>query len=435
MAYKCLQFDYNKLPCILKEFVNDVTVCSDTNDVSSEGDPKEVIDEREYYRAFERLLQYRHYGEANQSHSSDNTTSLSGTACAAVNPAPLTMKQNEQLVDFHLNKALSAWVYDHEAHKKYAYYPSNAYPMGSSMEYSFFTRQWLRNVNYPHVKRCYDRSGDFERILSRVDKRLCPCDYLVQFNALERSEYEIETENGSANEHGKNVLCLLEIENELMMKSDFFNRRKEYYQTFNTWFYDHFLDPSSKLYNTLKTKTALKTAGPDEDVFYRHWKCKPRARKQPALASTLLYAANVEKYTSTSDLMKRQRIERMSEIGSRLLFGSRSGGFGRGAGEGGEGGGGERRRRRRRQQPRQQQGVSHGCLKTPQEDSRQEIGTVIGLARCEDYNSCLYSPKLKITSCRHAEEDVTFEQRRCGDEIRTEIRTCKKCGKVRVITN
>lgn len=69
-----------------------------------------------------------------------------------------------------------------------------------------------------------------------------------------------------------------------------------------------------------------------------------------------------------------------------------------------------------------------------------EIGSSDGgdrklLVRCEDYKSFLYSPLLKTTSCRHEDEEVTYEQRRCGDEIHSEIRTCKKCGSVRVTAN
>lgn len=398
MANRLLRLDYEELPRLLKAFVNNISVCAE-EDGTLENGPGKTIDEREYYSAFESLLQYRRYR--------DNDGSINSSVdMSPVCPAPLTKRQHQELIDFHLKRVLSAWVFDHAAHKKYAYYPSNAYPMGSTMEYSFFTRQWIRNVNYPHVRRLYDRSGDFDQILSCVNKDLCPCSYLVQFNVFDQFEYKLENiqNESSENEQGGKVLCLLEIENELMMRSEFFNKRKEYYTVFNMWFYDQFLDPSSDMYNALQTETkavfmthsdydndSAHREGvfgePDKAIFYRHWRCKTRAKKRPTSASITL----VEEQTSPSstNLLKHKRLQQMSEVSSRLLFGQ----------------------------------TTYGPI------LRQL------LVRCEDYTSCLYSPKLKVTSCRHTEEDVTFEQRRCGDEIKTEIRTCKKCGKVKVIAN
>jgi len=369
MANRMLRFDYKELPRLLQEFVKDISVGSDND---SSDDPREFVTEMEYYRAFESLLQYRHYRETCQG---DNTL-----------PSQLTEEQNRELADFHLNKCLSAWVDDHDAHKKYAYYPSSAYPMGSTMEYTFFMRQWVRNVNYPHVRRLYDRSGDFENVLAKVDKDLCPCKYLVEFNVIDNIEYKLD-EDG-------HVLCLISVENELMMRSEFFNKRKEYFQTFNMWLYDRFLNQRATVFE-------LRPDGDSNVSFYRHLRYKVRAKK-PKLESTSLgndsctvdrnsssYSVDSlkKKRPSTVDTQKRKRLQNVREKTSRLLFGST-------------------------------------------EKEKTEL-----LVRLEDYRSRLYSPRLKNTSCQHSEEDITYEQRRCGDEIKTEIRTCKKCGRVKVITN
>lgn len=398
MANKVLRFNYNELPHILKEFVSEVSVVgSDNNDA---GDPTEVVSEQEYYKAFESLLQYRHYGEADRSSESSSTD-------RAVVPTPLTAEQHLELADFHLNRCMSAWITDHAAHKNYAYYPSWAYPMGSTMEYLFFMGPWKRNVNYPHVRRLYDRSGDFANILAQVDMDLCPCKYLIKFNVFEAVEYNLDDNHSSeTEEHGGNVLYLLTIENELMMRSEFFNRKKQYYQTFNMWLYDRFLDPLGDMRESLLAVTKLQPAAVNANnakaSLYRHLKYKVRARKQKSKpiseincqssvdASASPLTPPVKQTPVVSDSPKDIRLRRMEQLNSRLLFGE-------------------------------------PCSS---EGSERQL-----LVRCEDYTSHLYSPRLKITSCHHPEEDVTFEQRRSGDEIKTEIRTCRKCGKVRVITN
>lgn len=383
MVKRPFEINYSELPHLLKEFVNEISVQANDGKTVSNG-LNRIVSEREYYTAFENLLQHAHYRDDGSTYSA--TDSSSRTEQQQPQPTSLTEKQHQELATFHLNKCLSTFVIDHAAHRKYAYYPSNAYPMGSTMEYTFFMRQWIRNVNYSHVRRLYDRSGDFTNVLSHVERDLCPCDYLIHFNVFERFEYELgnKKEQSSANEQGGGeVLCLLAVENELMMRSDFFSRRKEYYQTFNMWFYDRFLHPSSDLHDKLETVSELRPG------LNSHQKYETRSRKllvartKKNIKSSL--PVDARKSPPLLNSLKYKRLQCMKDISSRLLFGRT----------------GERQL----------------------------------LVRCEDYTSCLYSPKLKVTSCRHLEEDVRFEQRRCGDEIRTEIRTCRKCGKVKVIAN
>lgn len=394
MAYKPFEIPYDGLPHLLKEFVEGTSVCAEDG-IASENGQRKTVNEREYYTAFESLLQYRRYRED----VSKNSSSIgSSSRNNQVPPPPLTETQHRELASFHMNRCLTAWVFDHAAHEKYAYFPSNAYPIGSTMEYSFFMRQWMRNVNYSHVRRLYDRSGDFAHVLTRVDRDLCPCHYLLHFNVFEQFEYKIKQE--STNDTRVNeVLCLISIENELMMRSDFFTRRKEYYQTFNTWFYDRFLDPRSRLHDALKTETEAvfpfseperrgdASLAIDNAVFYGHLRYEARTRKRPATKTKTAPNVDVRTPPSLFKSMKYKRLRHMTDVCRRLMFG-----------------------------------------RTPRVEKRL-------LVRCEDYTSGLYSPVLKVTSCRHVEESVTFEQRRCGDEIQTEIRTCKKCGRVKAITN
>lgn len=56
------------------------------------------------------------------------------------------------------------------------------------------------------------------------------------------------------------------------------------------------------------------------------------------------------------------------------------------------------------------------------------------LTRLETNESRLLSERLVVDSCKHnGAYSVRFEQRRCGDEAATEIRTCLNCGRDRII--
>lgn len=372
MANRPLRFRYKELPSLLQEFVRDISIDSVNDD---DDQPRETLCEREYYRAFERLLRHRRYGD-----NETNITTATSSKDTVITP-PLTAEQHRELAGFHLHRCVSSWIVDHEAHRKFAYYPSCAFPIGSTMEYSFFIQKWSKQVNYPHVRRLYNRGGDFENVLARVGKDLCPCNYLIAFNVLELVEYRHGGED--------KTLCAIELENELMMRSDFFTKRKEYYQSFNKWLYDKFLDPLGEMHDVVRN------GGGGAVTFYRHVAFKVRPRKRPVeqgvendqTTSTTVETQGRRSQVSSANKKKSKRLESVRELSTRLLFGE--------------------------------------VL-----PSDRQL-----LVRCEDYTSRLYSPVLKLTSCRHTEEDVSYEQRRCGDEAETEIRTCKKCGKVRAIAN
>lgn len=357
-----------------------------------------IVSEKDYYTAFEDLLQHRNYGCDEPVAGSTNHQHASR----------LSEAENEELTTFHLRNCVSAWAFDHDAHAKYAYYPSNVFPLGSTMEHLFFMRQWIRNVNYRHVKRLYHRSDEFQNVLSTVPAALCPCNYLVVFNALDLVEYSLDAErkgtddetnrDGCLQESNDHILCRITIENELMMRSDFFCKpRKESYPLFNLWFYDQFLGRSrhNDVVETCNNLSDLQTIQDfvNTDVFYRHQKYESRTRKRRALRKRPDQSVDLKDSSlSRNGRMKYRRLRQMTDVCSRLLF------------------------------------------------ERKSNSTNVGserrlLVRCEDFKSNLYSPTLKARSCKHAEESVTYEQRHCGDEIHTEIRTCKKCGAVRAISN
>lgn len=347
MARKSVLLNYDELPRSLRKQIDPQT-------------RRDKIDELEYYTAFQKVLKR----------------------------GP-TERQRSELLSFHTKRCLSAWVFDHDAHARYAYYPSNKYPLGSTMEYSFFMRQWARNVNRPHVKRLYDRGEDFETVLSHVDANVCPCHYLTVFNVLGRVEYNWDGGDGGGSGVG-GTLYRVTVENELVMWSDFFNKGKENFTEFNRWFYDVYLSGDGD------PEAAVLTSFCEEPSFYyRHKKCEDRARTRKQQQQQRKSRPNSleRKGDTTSSSSSRKveanelRLSLMRDVTSDLLFGRTA--------------------------------VSHEKL----------------LVRCEDYTSGLYSPLLRTTSCRHEDETVTYEQRRSGDEIKTEVRTCKRCGAVRAITN
>lgn len=324
-----LKIAFDSLPDALKPFVSRLP----KTDTRGDG----LVAEPTYYRAFNDMLAQ----------------------------ADLDESTHRRLVVFHVANQMSAWAIDHDAHAKHCYYPSNAFPLGSTAEYTFFARNWAKNVNRPYVERVYGRRGAFREILRHVDG--CPCRFVYAFNVRGASVYPEDARGGEP------PLCKLSLENELMMRSEFFTRRKHLFTAFNRWLYDRvvaqLLDrPAEQASVELRVGERVVRINVSDRVWRRHARYDVRVRKRA---------------DSVAEVRAQRRTRALDPVLRRLYFGAERGG-------------------------------------------RRDT-----LLRCEDPTSFLYCALLRRTACRHEDETVRYEQRRCGDEIATEIRTCKSCGAVR----
>lgn len=392
--------------------------------------PDVMIAEKEYYTALERYLASRRLATVRETDKHvERSGEASGGECDLFGrygyDRSVVDAQTTELQQYHLRHLLcNSWLFDHEAHARYSYYPSNLFPLGSKEEYTFFTRAWPRNVNYPYAGRLYARGGRFGAILKDVPAHECPCTFLTVFNVLNRDVWCSPDEDPDTDRRTQ-PLCRIVVENELLFKSDFFSRHRtnNTFENTNTWVYETFVRPYR--YQTVSSTSVQRMSPFAETLVERDDDTTDDRRgvrnmngigavgvsggHRPAGVESIQQRNTVEdddredgqclpdKVESTavdtdtvqpsSPAVIRQR--RMRRILNALYFGD---GF-----------------RKESGQP-----YFDDCI----------------LARCEDHRSFLYSPLLHISSCKHEDEEVTFVQRRSGDEIATELRKCKACGRV-----
>ncbi|KAG8304334.1 hypothetical protein J6590_096379 [Homalodisca vitripennis] len=308
-----------------------------------------------------------------------------------------------ELEIYHMEHLVSGgWLFDHSTHARYSYYPSDIFPLGSNEEYGFFMRAWVRNVNYPYVCRLYNREGRFEELLKAVvPPHVCPCEFLMSFNIAGREVWKPCSHGG---DYGP--LTRLAVENELLFRSTFFNKKRSdvLYTHTNRWVYSTFVRPHRGdccRSNPRVDQSFLTTSGNTIIVTKDWFRYKQldttvnRRRRYNDNADTVdepvgdVTKADVDRHgPEHSETDVRQT--RMRRILSELFFGQRF---------------------------------------AEEHDSADFHDSLV---RCEDYRSYLYSPLLKLDACKHENEDVSYEQRRSGDEIATEIRKCRHCGRVRM---
>lgn len=402
------------------------------------------ITEREYYNFFESYLESVNRqqlikmsvdvrGEKRKNGGGSSDVEQSYTVC-------LDSKDNAELLRFHLTKVMcGGWIFDHASHMQYAYYPSNVFPIGSTMEFMYFLRPWSRNVNNPYVNRLYKRYPDFDRLLvGLVD---CPCSFMFAFNILNKDVYDPkDTANDSLYASRDEItvrpdrrLFKISVDNELMMRSEFFTKKK--YVHFNTWLFENVIVSNRSnvnlLYSTLEKSDESIVTGDgglnNEDaevevlfasdkalsVEYAHkavrvsrvlW-FKYKAHQRKVEKQLLNKMSRVGKVQNNGVAIKRRvRLQTMKTILHQIYF--------------------------RNEDEHANANGSVVCDKlTEPKMSYSDINTFV---RCEDHRSKLYSPLLKKTNCKHTDESVYYEQRRIGDEIASEVRKCKDCGSVRI---
>lgn len=372
-----------------------------------------VVTEKQYYTALEEFLCHVYGVNSETAESSDGAQPTSATFDIS---DPGVTEQLIELESYHVKHALcGGWLFDHEAHTRHYYFPSNVYPLGSTEEYAYFMRLWTKNVNKPYAERLYNRKGNFDQVLEHVPPSVCPCHYLLVFNVLGEDVWSATTPTESVVK-GVN-LSRIAVENELVLRTDFFYRKKanNYAQT-NRWVYNTFVKPYHDRQRTAERSTPAAhlregerfttASGLAVDVtpdWYRHRDFEVRVlRTQRAQAQPSQPFVSVRQKHNRPDpptaaaastdgarnKCEDGRTDRLSGILSSLYFGSEH--------------------------------------RDVQRDDRL-------LARCEDYESFLYSPSLSLSGCQHTDEESSFVQLRSGDEILTEIRKCRECKRTRVV--
>lgn len=464
------------LPQCLKTFYissrkkDESTSTSEIEDLSLQ-----YITEKEYYNLLEGFL------EKNKLNINDKSTttnynnnfekkykSVEDVDYCNVYKVNLNKKDNLKILNYHMKNIMcGGWIFDHEAHMKYSYYPSNVFPIGSNLEYMYFMRPWSRNVNNLYVNRLYKRYPDFNKLLEKIKN--CPCNFLLQFNILNKDSYMytgntgndlIDMDNDDDDDDGggggcnggytiitdknidnkmeicnnytvdnnddSNILYKISVDNELMMKSDFFLKKK--YVHFNIWLYENLIKNNNLnkelSYCMLNSKDNIKHSNFNEEILISiNENSKPLRLDakvwfkykihQNKLEKQLINKLNKPKKKKFNGISNKQiiRLSAMKSILENIYF-------------------------KNDVRENDDDDVKNNNINMSTENMlvncNQDVD-IKTLVRCENHNSTLYSPVLKLTDCKHLEESVYFVQRRSGDEISTEIRKCKECGNVKIL--
>lgn len=438
------------------------------------------VKERDYYAALEKYLSATlRPCTTDEENAHEESAGDVRRSPPDVREDPIAASQMDELETYHLQRVMRVgWLFDHENHARHSYYPSNVFPLGSNDEYAFFTRAWTRNVNYPYAKRLYDRGGRFAAILKHVASDECPCAFLTAFNVGNNDVWV-----GRDSDSGRAVpLARLAVDNELLFRSEFFNRRNpnRLFINTNAWIYETFVRPYYGKYGcthprdtrtfvtangrtipvdatrfglgtTTDASAGTSTKGGTDDKSKKH-------ETVQAVDNRLVRSDVTSRKTASvhGGYRRREESERTDSAPSGhrnddgKLYGEQSDGDVdttvdvRDIDDDGRVTTDLREKTRDRSSPlpterrdrmvRVLNSLYFGRNATREEDNNGALGFDDRiLVRCEDYRSFLYSPLLKATSCRHEEEDVSFVQRRCGDEIATELRKCKRCGRVKAM--
>lgn len=423
----------------------------------TEGVERAKIDERDYYTALERFLTVHRTEmdveiQSNRdfvNHADESCTrhgSGSDMDCAPRHIGTATDIVSEdgmkELEMYHLQHVwCGGWLFDHEAHFRHSYFPSNLFPLASHEEYTFFMRTWPRNVNYPYAKRLYERGGRFRRILDKVPSNVCPCVYLTVFNVIGAEVWHSGQNEGD----GWPTLARISVENEMVFRSDFFQNRhpEKMFLNTNRWIYNTFIRPyhdsgRHSIVGIEEGRTFTTASGITVSVtrdWFRHTILEKRI-DQRRDADTFAVNHSSEAADTRVTNVSRPPIDQRSAYNHRWNSGENIG-FDND-----------------QNKPHNNNG-SYNSEGDPVSDSRlARMRDVLNelylgrnfqkkngdsdfhdriLARCEDHRSPLYSPLLSVVSCKHESEEVSFVQRRSGDEISTEIRRCTTCGRVRTV--
>jgi len=444
-----------------------------------------VVTEKEYYLALEDYLTSAY---ATRPTRCNNDVSLVGVS-----------HEKHELEAFHLQRMLcGGWLFDHQAHARYSYYPSNIYPLGSTDEYTCFMRAWSSNVNKDYVTRLYNRGGSFNRILKNVPPTTCPCVYLMRFNVMDEDIWEQYPKG----DDGKNlatdkILTRVSVENELMFKSGFFNKNRNntFFIKTNRWVYDTFVRPYHEKSSTDQQSAHLFKQG---DIFQtasgrgvviterwnRHYALAARVERQ---GTAVHFGTGSCEKSNTKALGEREECVEKAKYERCIDDGDQTHSLQRGSTRETVQGKTDNNSNNETDQSRQSDNTNvyqnedvtntddaHDVYRrnrdrkceaafcaesvdnavTGSTDRRSSMRGILSalyfgrmylesaattnihdslLTRCEHHESYLYSPRLKANACKHDHEEVSFVQRRCGDEIATELRKCKACGRVRVM--
>ena len=408
-----------------------------------------VVTEKEYYTALEHYLSSLQPA-AGEKHWPLQPTTFAATKDHMPRAAAATSQEDQvELENYHLQRMLcGAWLFDHDAHSRYSYYPSNTLPLGSIDEHTFFMRAFSRSVNNPYVDRLYKRGGDFDIVLKQVPASVCPCIFLMAFNVQDRDVWQPppQTDCDAADGRG---LSRLSVENELLFKSDFFNRTKDKKAVFtytNRWVYDTFLRPyhcGAAASCALKEGDLFVTASGHgvtlTEQWFHHKALEARINRHQPNAKDAVCAgrpAGVETTDRRKTICHADRgaqspvcrkktvsatvgqavppddVGNVENVGARSLPTSST----------------DERRTRMRDILTSLYFGQRYVEQDTSDDTHARL-----LARCEDHRSYLYSPLLKVSACKHEDEEISFVQRRSGDEIATELRKCKACGRVKAM--
>lgn len=330
-------------------------------------DPPLSLTETQYYKAMEKFLESRRV----------TTVPVNGDDDDIEYRFAFDGDLDERMYAFHRSRVMiGRLLLDHVAHTRTAYYPSNVLPLGSSLEETYFRTRWPVNVNNASVQRLYSRRPDFDRLIA--SHPTCPCAFLFAFNVRNKNVFQASDVQR---------IHLISVENELMMRSDFFATCL--YAHFNNWLYGHVeAEMASSAVTpehpspTFATATTSKTAA-DDTITTKSTKKGAAARKKRACRD-----ASVNRQAG--------RVAVMREVMNQLFF------------------------------------VADRTY-TDVSVERAIDTRIKTLVRSEDNESRFYSPLLALTSCKHTDETTEYVQRRAGDEIATEIRTCRACGAVRMM--
>lgn len=426
-----------------------------------------MVEEKDYYTALEDYLSIKrlstpsvnaHNGNNSNSAAMEDTKSVQNNDKDCISTWSIPSADFTQLKSYHLQHILRInWLFDHQAHAQHCYYPSNVFPLGSNEEYVFFTRAWMRNVNFLYTKRLYERGGCFDNVLRQVPRKICPCTFLMAFNVINTDVWQCQ--ESCTKDPPK--LSRISVENELLFRSDFFNKRNptKLYINTNQWVYETFV----------RSHQAASSQGEVPAACFEGWNDRVNASGNE-IPITENWFSNTS--PDTPDIVLRigneenKKEERTSNLMSLAVSRVHKKGFfetsGRSSNDCGDEGydyiGQDNMSKSLKSDnddarfdfirksspeplslPSERQSRMSGILNSlyfgnrfVEENDPEGFDDHI-LARCEDYRSFLYSPLLKAHSCKHEDETITFVQRRSGDEIATELRKCNACGRVRAM--
>lgn len=428
----------NELPVVLLPHVKISTSTNGRRAVQGrrrvEAASPATISEKDYYRALEEYLAVRIAATDGDRQDGENV---------ARTARDVDVTLASELESYHLQHALcGGWLFDHEAHARHSYYPSNLFPLGSTEECSFFMRAWSRNVNYPYARRLYERGGRFDKVLEHVSSDVCPCEFLMAFNVTDNDEW-------SQGDDRPEPLTKIAVENELLFKSDFFNKRaltKQFTNT-NLWVYEtfvkhHHANGGRRLCFTSPERpdrrVFLTSGGREIPIDEKWFRCRTLETRSRRRGHSIDPGSSRSGETTSGG------------VTSAKIKGTETHGINRVVEDGVSSGDSENDTyarsgdddydsatydpspasvERRGRMRRILNSLYFGCGFMKDHD-RDGFNSRV-LARCEDYRSFLYSPTLGLHSCKHEHEEITFVQRRSGDEIATEVRRCKACGRVK----